>query len=293
MTEMRMGPSFLCIGAPRAGTSWLYRNIKIHPDTWMPPIKELHYFDALLPALPLIVSVFDHRTYVVRQAVLERLCKSKTWQKRRRARWLLRFLLLPRTNKWYLSLFLPSQGRITGDITPGYSFMEASRVTRAHALIPDVRIIYLLRNPITQMWSWAALHFDLWHHQRLENIDRDRLETYLDKKSQTHIPKHLENLETWIKSYPEEQVFVGFYDQLAENPYELLQNIYKFLGLDSSDKFIPETVYIKRNMSQYPPLPDHFARYLTCQYYDQIAKLHQRFSNRYTANWLDFANERL
>lgn len=288
-----MGPDFLCIGAPRAGTSWLYRNIKIHPNTWMPPIKELHYFDALLPSLPLTASVFDHGTFVVRQTAIERLCRRRTWQKQRLVRWLLHFLLLPRTDSWYLSLFSMGQGCITGDITTGYGFMEARRVARAHALLPDARIIYLLRNPVTQMWSWVALHFDFWHHQRLETVDKDRLERYLDKKSQTRIARHLENLETWIKFYPEAQVFVGFYDQLAENPYEFLQDIYKFLGLDPSDKIIPGAVCTKRNIGQYPPLPDHFARYLTHQYYDQIVKLHQRFSNRYTAGWLNLANARL
>jgi hypothetical protein len=287
-----MGPDFLCIGAPRTGTSWLYRNVKLHPDTWMPPIKELHYFDVLLPTLPLIASAFDHRAFVVRQATLQRLCRRRTWQKTQRARWFLRFLLLPRTDKWYLSLFSPSHGRVTGDVTPGYSFMEAYRVARVHALIPDARIIYLLRNPVTQMWSWAALHFSYWHRQGLKDVDEKRLERYLDRKSQTRIARHLENLETWSSFYPERQILVGFYDQIAENPYEFLRDIYGFLDLDSSDAVIPKTVCEKRGAGQYPPISDHFARYLTRQYHDQIEELHQRFSNRYTAGWLDLASER-
>src|SRR5438128_12200402 len=38
-------PRFLGVGAPRAGTSWLYQNLKPHPQIWLPPLKELHYFD--------------------------------------------------------------------------------------------------------------------------------------------------------------------------------------------------------------------------------------------------------
>jgi hypothetical protein len=38
-------PDFLGIGAPRAGTTWLDRNLRAHPDLYLPDYKELHYFD--------------------------------------------------------------------------------------------------------------------------------------------------------------------------------------------------------------------------------------------------------
>src|SRR6185295_12624998 len=41
----RAGPDFLCIGAQKAGTGWLYEQLRSHPGFWMPPMKELHYFD--------------------------------------------------------------------------------------------------------------------------------------------------------------------------------------------------------------------------------------------------------
>src|SRR3954454_19765639 len=40
-------PDFLCVGAQKAGTSWLYQQLEPHPDFWMPPVKELHYLDQL------------------------------------------------------------------------------------------------------------------------------------------------------------------------------------------------------------------------------------------------------
>src|SRR3954463_14128656 len=42
------GPDFLCVGAQKAGTGWLYEQLRNHPDFWMPPVKELHYFDRAL-----------------------------------------------------------------------------------------------------------------------------------------------------------------------------------------------------------------------------------------------------
>jgi len=40
-------PDFLCVGAQKGGTSWLYQQLAAHPDFWMAPLKELHYFDLL------------------------------------------------------------------------------------------------------------------------------------------------------------------------------------------------------------------------------------------------------
>ena len=40
-------PDFLCVGVHKGGTTWLYQQLDAHPDFWMPPLKELHYFDQL------------------------------------------------------------------------------------------------------------------------------------------------------------------------------------------------------------------------------------------------------
>ena len=40
-----MYPDFLIVGAQKAGTTWLHRNLRAHPQVWMPHDKELHYFD--------------------------------------------------------------------------------------------------------------------------------------------------------------------------------------------------------------------------------------------------------
>jgi hypothetical protein len=40
-----MLPNFLVIGAPRSGTTWIERNLRAHPDVFMPSVKELHFFD--------------------------------------------------------------------------------------------------------------------------------------------------------------------------------------------------------------------------------------------------------
>jgi hypothetical protein len=38
-------PNFLIIGAPRAGTTWIDKNLRDHPDVHMAATKEVHFFD--------------------------------------------------------------------------------------------------------------------------------------------------------------------------------------------------------------------------------------------------------
>jgi hypothetical protein len=40
-----MLPNFLIVGAPRAGTTWMAKNLMEHPEVYMPRIKETHFFD--------------------------------------------------------------------------------------------------------------------------------------------------------------------------------------------------------------------------------------------------------
>lgn len=42
---MTTGPNFIGIGAQRAGTTWLYENLRGHPDIFLPSKKELRFFN--------------------------------------------------------------------------------------------------------------------------------------------------------------------------------------------------------------------------------------------------------
>ena len=47
MSRLKNAPDFLGVGMQKAGTSWLYEQLRNHPDAWLPKRKELHFFDAL------------------------------------------------------------------------------------------------------------------------------------------------------------------------------------------------------------------------------------------------------
>jgi len=143
-----MFPDFLCIGAQKSGTSWLTSNIRLHPDIWTTPVKGIHFFNDL-PPLPMITRVFNRkqRNNKWRHLLIGQLGRAVKAPHTLEVRWLLRFFLLQRSESWYASLFTPGEGQIAGEITPAYARLDEDTVGRVHSLMPNAKIIYLLRDP--------------------------------------------------------------------------------------------------------------------------------------------------
>src|SRR5215210_2387932 len=89
------GPDFLVIGAQRAGTTWLHRVLRQHPKLWLPPVKELHYFDKL-DTMRTILDAKERR-----RVRLNGLLSLNPW--------LFRFWLGKRGDAWYAELFHHAQ----------------------------------------------------------------------------------------------------------------------------------------------------------------------------------------
>jgi len=148
-----------CIGATKAGTSWLHRYISDHPQCYMRGVKELHYFDALdfNDFDPWIKDLRGRRDDNL--GALDNVSVAMRPLKERVARdaddWL-RILQGRRADDAaYLAYLVDglTDQRLVGDFTPAYGLLSAERLTKMAALLPDVRIVYLLRDPVARMWS--------------------------------------------------------------------------------------------------------------------------------------------
>lgn len=71
--------------------------------------------------------------------------------------WYIRFVFMPRTDRWYQSLFASAAGRIAGEVTAAYARLPTREIARIHAIMPEAKMIYILRNPIERTWSEAAM----------------------------------------------------------------------------------------------------------------------------------------
>jgi hypothetical protein len=58
-----------------------------------------------------------------------------------------RYLLLPKSDAWYAGLFRGGSCRVCGETTPAYALLDDRVIARIAGLDPELKLIYLLRNP--------------------------------------------------------------------------------------------------------------------------------------------------
>lgn len=156
-------PDFLCIGAQKAGTTWLHHNLKKHSEVCFPHFKELHYYDEIQEGISrnLYARLFDDywKNGWWRDTLKYSMYDAIKRRKVSKFFWLLNFFFSPRGKYWYMSLFPNKQGVISGDMTPEYAVLNPNLINRINNHFPDVKIILLLRNPIEREWS----SIKMWH----------------------------------------------------------------------------------------------------------------------------------
>lgn len=297
------GPDFLCIGAQASGSSWLYQQLREHPDFELPVKKEIHYFDSKES-----VSTGEgirHRlgvVFKVSESLMDgpRLLLSlyRRWQRDKSTRALKKSGALRRTGKVrseralkkkklalesdsaYLSNFNTS--RITGDVTPAYSILSDASVEHMAKLLPDAKIVFLIRNPIDRNWSA--------YRKKLKNetfIEYSYLEMkyFFSLRGVTNRTTYLDTIDRYISHFGKEKILIGFYDAIIEQPGGLLADIVDFLGGDSDTSLRETQVEKIVNESPKSDIPEDIERFLGDRYAPMIEELSSRYGS-YASKWL-------
>lgn len=282
----KYGPDFICIGSQKAGTSWLYENVLIHPDMFMPPEKEVNFF---CPRSKLKINTI-FRKLISRK---ERIDYLRRWNKAEkistswsgiqclywRFSWYLRYLYANHLPSQYSKLFLKLNGKKSGDISPTYAIFTEKQIKKLSKAAPQAKIIFLIRNPIERTWS----HFKM-ETKNLNALSEDeilhRLQTRVTYFSYLSIYTAI--LKRWERFFPN-QIRVWFYDQLNENPVQLFQEICEYLEITPTDIVITDKVFEGPHIS----MPKKAYSFLAFYFENEIKELHKIFNNQYTKRWME------
>ncbi len=225
------GPHFLGIGAQRAGTTWVHSMLSSNPAVWLPPMKELHFFDAPGGRRPL------------RRRRLLALLREPDWAGALRGgphapadlAAMTRYELAALTGRLdlrhYRALFrrAAAAGRVTGEITPAYSTLPPARVREVReALGPGLRAFMVLRDPVDRMWSQATKDAP---RGPGGTLDLGRCAAFVAGEACRARTRYAQALETWGAVLGEENVLAVHFDEIAERPAELMRRLEAFLGV--------------------------------------------------------------
>ena len=277
-------PDFLIIGAQKAGTTWLHRNLQNHPQIWMPKEKELHYFDEKIRINASIKDKLfgeqpaDERW---RRQIKRQLRGYKKGPSLRDVRWDLRYFLLRPGDEWYASLFDQGRGKITGEATPDYSILGRKAVAHVYGIMPETKIIFMVRNPIERAWSQALMDFS--RARSLETVPDEEFYRHFEGHRPRLFSDYLRTIGNWGGFYPEEQIFVGFLEDVHFYPNRLLRRLYRFLGAGVSDDY--RVIKRKIHSRAVEQMPTRLAVHLARVYHDDLRRLNQRLGG-YASFWL-------
>lgn len=219
-------PDFICIGAQKSGTTWLYENLKKHPDVWMSPIKEVQYFNELyIPDHHQWIG--EHRRVHAANAMRALLSgKSDSEIDFGGVEQICRIVTHPVDDHWYGSIFGQAPAdRICGEITPEYSLLPSAGIAHLRRLSPSARIIFMMRDPIERTIS---------HLRMLKAKDPSlSFETAMTFRDVHMRSDYATIIGNWRKAFGPDQMFLACYDEIKTDPIGLLQRLCGFLGIRS------------------------------------------------------------
>lgn len=274
---MRDGPDFICVGAQKAGTQWLYDQLAWHPDFWMPPVKELHYLDR---------GSFARRrraaAHLRRRAALSLPLLNAVRQRQARPpliprdlEFLDRYIALLGEDRvdldGYARLFARESSDISGDVTPGYSRLDEEQIGAFAARFPGTRVIYLARDPVERLWSHLLMTA-----RRGRTLDRITPERAMKFAARPMVRLRCSNAQVvrrWRGQVAEGRFGLFFFDDLRRDPAALRRQILLFLEADPdvpSGTLLPD--FNRKQKDRKIPLADELRAALADHFADELRR---------------------
>ena len=247
-------PDFLGIGFMKCGTTWLYENLRAHPEVYMSDAKELRYFHGS------------------------------------------RFHASLRS---YAQNFADGGGRVSGEFSPSYVWLPSHRVAFIRRVMPELKILVMLRDPVQREWSRVTHQFEGQGVPIAEAAEPDVLAS-IDSGHAMHQGGYSATLDRWRQHFPAERTFIGLYEDIQARPEQLLTRVFQHIGVGhevdwstfpvrkvivppAGDRYadrdqgrgvvaedrVPSTAYF----------PDRYRARLTDIYAAEIHELHRRFGD--------------
>ena len=211
----RILPEFLIIGAAKCGTTSLYNYLIRHPQILPSSKKEIHYFDYYYHK-----GLNWYRSHFPSLSDLEKNKKYK------------------------------DQRIITGESTP-YYFAHPLSPERAHRLLPNAKLLCMLRNPvdraISSYYNQVRLGIEkiktfeeaiAKEHERIKGHE-ERLITDPSYSSYEHKyfaylrrSEYADQLERWLKFFTRDQLLVINSEEFYSNPKPHFEKVTQHLNLE-------------------------------------------------------------
>ena len=221
-------PTFIFIGTGKAGSTSLYYYLNEHPEIFMSPIKETNFFsyEGGRPEFngPGDSNSLAHKTTITHIEEYQKNFQGVTTEK------------------------------AVGEVSPSYLYVPQA-ADRIKKYLPEVKLIAILRHPVDRAYS---------NFQHRINLGVEPLTDFSQAiaEEKTRIENnwaptwhyieqgfYYSQLKRYYDLFDRRQIKVYLFEDWLSDRLVLIQDIFKFIGVD--DTFVPN-VYTKYNLSGTP-----------------------------------------
>jgi hypothetical protein len=231
---LRLLPDFLIIGTQRGGTTSLYNYLIARPGVGPAMVKELHYFD-------------------------KKFNKGLLWYRAH----------FPSSIQKYSYQFTHKQAFVTGEASAYYLF-HPHVPKRVSMVLPHVKLIVMLRNPVDRAYSQYNFEVDLGRETlpfeealdcEGERISREREKMIADEgyvsfdySRYSYLARgiYVDQLQTWMSLFPKEQFLILKSEDFYADPVTALDHTSKFLNLAELEPHEKKKKYKLHNYNTTP-----------------------------------------
>ena len=208
--HLRVLPDFIIIGSMKCGTTSLYYDICEHPCTLAATYDEIGFFDSNFH-----LGLNWYRSMFPRKKQIEDVKQREGVA-------------------------------ITGEDTPFY-FWNPVAAKRIQKLLPNIKLITILRNPIDRAYSeYQDLVSSESNSPSLETfieneintrrkdsslITEENFEIFNQKNSYLLKGIYVDQLKIWAGLFPKEQIFTLSTENLNSEPITTLESVFQYLNL--------------------------------------------------------------
>lgn len=211
-----MMPNFLVIGAAKSGTTSLYKYLGQHPDIFMSAYKEPHFFS------------FEGKSLDFRGP---------------RDKAMMSYMTVNDLDDYRALFNGATTEKAIGEASPMYLYIPGT-AERMKRHVPDAKLVVVLRNPVDRAYS-NFLHMIRDGREPLDDF-RDALEAEPSRiEGDWYVSWHYKRmgfyygqLKRYIEVFGAERIQVHLYEDLDFGTVDVLQSVFRFLGVD--DSFVPD-----------------------------------------------------
>jgi hypothetical protein len=235
---------FLSAGAMKAGTTWVYDKLQYNPNITFSKEKEIYYLshvDGVANSLTTDKRIRRAKQALRKSSKLLKEGKLTLPDHMDNVDWYLNYSSNELDDEWYQNLFADKLKSDTGKYCADFSnltcFLSDEGWEHVRRIAKNIKVIYILRNPIDRFWSHYKFHLQFVEHAEMNTPEHNikLFDRVTEKQWFIRNSLYSENVKRMKKNLHDDEFKIYFLDDISAEPDKYLKDIEDFIGVGNFD----------------------------------------------------------